>query len=366
MLSGRVAIAFVIAFAAILLAAGVRFVCAVGRREAERAKERPRAQNVALVLMAVVCTAMAGKVGLMGLLSHMFSGGLQPANGMSNALGGDMLNSPPPMTRQFTADELEARFVLLSVDTNVEWSAAMPVGAVEPTTWPQTGAFKDKYENLSVGGWEFPHIGAFPFGTNEVTRMAFLAQGEARPDLRDESTHISALAGATAIPRSDLLAASGANFQSRFWTLHTPTNALYTWENSLFLDRTMPTYPVSFQIEIFPGGNFTLRHDISSLDDTAWQTFTNSVRTGAQWHGHGEMIDLSLLPKYSKAEFRYHALDERDLTDPDRDNDGITTADEIFIYHTDPGNPDTDYDGLSDLDEIFGYHTDAIGGEQNE
>ena len=290
--------------------------------------------------------------------------------------GGGVLNAPlrliqrlagdPPGSRQFTADEKAARFVLQCVDTNAEWSAAMPAGAVEPTTWPQTGAFKDKYENLSVGGWEFPHIGAFPFGTNEVTRMAFLAQGEARPDLRDESTHISALAGATAIPRSDLLAASGANFQSRFWTLHTPTNALYTWENSLFLDRTMPTYPVSFQIEIFPGGNFTLRHDISSLDDTAWQTFTNSVRTGAQWHGHGEMIDLSLLPKYSKAEFRYHALDERDLTDPDRDNDGITTADEIFIYHTDPGNPDTDYDGLSDLDEIFGYHTDAIGGEQNE
>ncbi len=285
-------------------------------------------------------------------------------------LGGGVLDAPlrlmqrlagdPPESRLFTADELDARFVLQSVDTNSEWSATKPTGAVEPTVWSLTGAFRDKYENLAVGGWEFPYLGAFPFGTNEVTRMAFLAQGEVRPDLRDESTHISPLAGVTSIPRGDRLATAGANFQSRFWTLHTPTNALYTWENSLFLDRTMPTYPVSFQIEMFPNGNFTLRHDISSLDDTAWQAFTNSVRTGAQWHGHGEMVDLSLLPKYSKAEFRYHALDERDLTDPDRDGDGITTADEIFIYHTDPGNPDTDYDGLSDLDEIFGYHTDPL------
>lgn len=285
-----------------------------------------------------------------------------PGGGIPNALPRllQQLAGDPPGLRQFTDDEKAARFVLQRMDVNAEWSAAMPSGAVEPTTWALTGAFSDKYENLPVGGWEFPYGGAFPFGTNEVTRMAFLAQGEVRPDLRDESTHISPLAGVTSIPRGDRLATAGANFQSRFWTLHTPTNALYTWENNLFFDRTMPTYPVSFQIEMFPNGNFTLRHDISSLDDTAWQAFTNVVRTGAQWHGHGEMIDLSLLPKYSKAEFRYHALDERDLTDPDRDGDGITTADEIFIYHTDPENPDTDYDGLSDLDEIFGYHTDPL------
>lgn len=286
-----------------------------------------------------------------------------PGGGIPTALPRllQQLAGDPPGLRQFTDDEKAARFVLQSVDTNSEWSAAKPTGAVEPTTWALTGAFSDKYANLAVGGWEFPYLGAFPFGTNEVTRMAFLAQGEARPGLRDESTHISPLGGGlTSIPQRDRLAAAGAAFQSRFWTLHTPTNALYTWENALFLDRTVPAHPVSCQIETFPDGNFTLRHDISSLDDTAWQTFTNSVRTGAQWHGHGEMVDLSLLPKYNKAEFRYHALDERNLTDPDRDGDGITTADEIFIYHTDPGNPDTDYDGLSDLDEIFGYHTDPL------
>ena len=304
-----------------------------------------------------VLMLLATAIGMLAVPKNppLDSGVLNAPLRLMQRLAGDS-----PGSRLFTADELDARFVLQSVDTNADWSAAMLVGAVEPTTWPMTGAFKDKYENLSVGGWEFPYLGAFPFGTNEVTRMAFLAQGEARPDLRDESTHISPLAGITSIPRSDLLATAGADFQSRFWTLHTPTNALYTWENSLFLDRTMPTYPVSFQLEMFPNGNFTLRHDISSLDDTAWQAFTNTVRTGAQWHGHGEMVDLSLLPKYNKAEFRYHALDERDLTDPDRDGDGITTADEIFIYHTDPGNPDTDYDGLSDLDEIFGHHTDPL------
>ena len=42
----------------------------------------------------------------------------------------------------------------------------------------------------------------------------------------------------------------------------------------------------------------------------------------------------------------------------DRDGDGISTVDEVFIHHTDPGNPDTDFDGLSDSDEIDVWHTD--------
>ena len=78
--------------------------------------------------------------------------------------GGGILNVPlrlmqqfagdPPGSRQFTADEKAALFVLQSVDTNAEWSAAKPQGAAEPTAWPATGAFADKYENLSPA-WTF-------------------------------------------------------------------------------------------------------------------------------------------------------------------------------------------------------------------
>lgn len=44
----------------------------------------------------------------------------------------------------------------------------------------------------------------------------------------------------------------------------------------------------------------------------------------------------------------------------DSDDDGITDADEINIYGTDPFNPDTDGDGLSDYDEIFVHFTDPL------
>ncbi|MBI3608407.1 MAG: FG-GAP repeat protein, partial [Nitrospirae bacterium] len=38
--------------------------------------------------------------------------------------------------------------------------------------------------------------------------------------------------------------------------------------------------------------------------------------------------------------------------DPDPDHDGLTTADEINVYHTDPYNPDTDGDGAGDGFEV--------------
>ncbi|HEX2906005.1 MAG TPA: TadE/TadG family type IV pilus assembly protein [Phototrophicaceae bacterium] len=43
---------------------------------------------------------------------------------------------------------------------------------------------------------------------------------------------------------------------------------------------------------------------------------------------------------------------------PDTDADGLTDAEEIYQYGTDPLNPDTDGDGARDGDEIYRYHTD--------
>lgn len=42
----------------------------------------------------------------------------------------------------------------------------------------------------------------------------------------------------------------------------------------------------------------------------------------------------------------------------DTDGDGLTDADEINIYHTDPNKVDTDGDGLTDYEEVKIYHTD--------
>jgi len=42
----------------------------------------------------------------------------------------------------------------------------------------------------------------------------------------------------------------------------------------------------------------------------------------------------------------------------DSDLDGLTNAEEIDVYHTDPNKIDTDGDGLSDYEEVKIYHTD--------
>ena len=54
-------------------------------------------------------------------------------------------------------------------------------------------------------------------------------------------------------------------------------------------------------------------------------------------------------PKFS---LRWKNIGNLDLSADDPDGDGISTWDEVFIYHTDPENADTDGDGLSDAVEI--------------
>lgn len=46
--------------------------------------------------------------------------------------------------------------------------------------------------------------------------------------------------------------------------------------------------------------------------------------------------------------------------DTDMDDDGLSNADEVNVYHTSPVKPDTDLDGLTDYEEIFVYSTDPL------
>ena len=56
----------------------------------------------------------------------------------------------------------------------------------------------------------------------------------------------------------------------------------------------------------------------------------------------------------------FYPLSASDAYNPDPDNDGLATIDELFVYHTDPRHPDSDYDGLTDYEELFVYHTDPL------
>jgi len=50
----------------------------------------------------------------------------------------------------------------------------------------------------------------------------------------------------------------------------------------------------------------------------------------------------------------------------DADRDGVSDADEVNIYHTDPTKSDSDGDGISDGDEIHTYHTNPLKSDSDE
>ena len=45
-------------------------------------------------------------------------------------------------------------------------------------------------------------------------------------------------------------------------------------------------------------------------------------------------------------------INDLDLSVPDPDGDGLTSVQEVLVYHTDPSNYDSDFDGISDGDEV--------------
>lgn len=90
--------------------------------------------------------------------------------------------------------------------------------------------------------------------------------------------------------------------------------------------------------EIYPG-----QYDSSAIDPNALLTWswegTSGVSDGVDNDCDG-------------------VIDQAPSTTADYDGDGLTDADEVNVYKTNPTNTDTDNDNLSDFDEIMVYNTD--------
>ena len=139
------------------------------------------------------------------------------------------------------------------------------------------------------------------------------------------------------------------NRPSQFWYQISSLNSLkLTWQNALYGRET--NAPASFQMELWPNGNFTYRYDLSRAGLWNGESVTN-VLVGAAYEGLAELVDISTLTNLTSLTF--YRLDSFDTPGSDRDGDGLLIEDELFVYHTDPYNADSDYDGLSDYDEIF-------------
>ena len=295
------------------------------------------------------CSVKGAAVGLVLLVVVVW------AETKPNSGSGPLLRSGGGATNAvyaITQGQVDAGFALAEVRTNETHDFSMPIGANLHEPWRLRGANRDCFRINSTTNAPW----AFPLGTNIFDGLLVSSSGVLVPKFLDERFIPRARLAATGttgiLPVGDgstgttgiLPVATNATFfspflanlgavplvnwpapgeegaRSLFWWTLTPTNSLVlTWREFL-LNRDSST-PVSFQAEFLWNGDFIYRYDLASIN-------TNLT---------------SLL---------YRRVVSEDLDGGDRDGDGLSSADEIFVYGTDPGLPDTDGDGIPDGAEI--------------
>ena len=213
--------------------------------------------------------------------------------------------------RTLTQEEIGAGYALVRIDTNEVFDFSAPAGATVVEKWRRRGAAHDRFDIApSASQWRFP------LGTGVVERLTVASGGEVVPRVNGGASlppPYRATMGFVPEMNWGLLPPSAS--PSMAWWTSTPSNSLVvTWQNAL-VGRTT-NLVASVQAEYLASGDFEHRYSQGATNFT------------------------SLL---------YRRLDPLlDTPDGDRDGDGLSTSDELFLYGTDPGVPDTSGDGLSD------------------
>ena len=282
-------------------------------------------------------------------------------------------------TTTLTNTDFERGFVLTRIGTNEVFDFSTPSNAVVCADWLQFGATEDwVYLELGdssqgLGGERLRVHSDGWLAALQPTSTVFVAKecypfkttlGIAPKVNWNVSSQNSALA-----PNSCPL-----TLLSCFWYESSLSNTLVvTWQNALY-NRLIET-PISFQVEYFPNGDFVYRYDLASIraklaSGNFSENWASNVVIGADsqnsaslllcdspllGHPHSGLASLGgyALKNATLTSLAFHRLESDDSPGSDRDNDGISIEDELFVYRTDPYNADSDYDGLSDYDEIF-------------
>ena len=282
-------------------------------------------------------------------------------------------------------EQVEAGFVRAHAGTNETWDFSMPVGANVHAPWRLRGAKRDRFaiNSQTNAPW------AFPLGTNifdgllvssfgalvpkfvgepfvprarrawaEAARVPLLREGtplgEAKLlSLPDTNLFLFApfFTDLGSVPQLNWPAPGEEGARSQFWWTRTPSNSLVvTWND--FLYNRDPSTPVSFKAEFLWNGDFVYRYDLSRCGGRGATALPDGIVTnafaGAFNGGYGERAPATT----NLTSLTFRRVVEEDLYVGDRDGDGLTSAEEIFVYGTDPGLPDTDGDGVLDGAEI--------------
>ena len=270
-----------------------------------------------------------------------------PTNGV-NGVSGPMRVHRAGGVRTPTVDENAAGFALVRAGTGEAFDFSPPPDAEVCEEWRRFGAAGDRQRVCLVDEANDGYAG-FPFGTNVIRRLTVFSDGEARVATTNAAMTISPLKCVSGVlPASHWDRVGGA--PSQFWSVLTPSNSfVMTWQNVAF--GRDPARPVSFQAELLEDGCMEFRYDLSALVGGA----ASNVVAGARNGGRGAVFDE--LPAATTS-LRFARIDPALADDPDPDGDGVATADELFVYGTNPYESDSDRDGLGDCAEINETNTD--------
>ncbi len=244
--------------------------------------------------------------------------------------------------RELTSGDFARGFVLTRIGQNetFDFSIVDPSNTVVRQNWLLRGAANDAFV-LAPDDW------SFPLGTNAYSRLLVGSHGAVfpLPQCGDSLSPFQSSLGV--VPEGNWRLLPPTAVPSRFWSCRTPAETLqFTWQNILYNRAT--NAPVSMQLELYPNGNFVYRYDLSRAG--LWnENFPTNIFIGAIAGGISKVVDLSVLTNLTSLSFQ--RLEADDFATSDRDGDGLTLSDELFVYGTNPYEVDTDLDGLSDFEE---------------
>ena len=327
------------------------------------AQDKDDQQSVGGGTAAIVSTnsAAIGGEWLSGTTLDSMEGGYyslpEPETGIAWALRSGC--QPFASNAVLTIPQFQAGFACVSV-TNIQSSALdAPEDAVVYTNWPYAVA---RHAVLLPQGCLPPD---FLFGGRSVTNLYAAASGmlafdgpKSSPQPATNGIPDGSAADYISVLQtpSDIVPPEGI-----LWYVSGTNSSLFTWKDVYLGQDTNCTATV--QAELFANGDFTCRYLFPSLTNSYAQV-TNAFLIGAQNNFGGETVLhtnslLAIHPSFFPAfELRWKSLAGIDPEVPDQDGDGLTTANELFLFRTEARNPDSDGDGLTDGEEVNSFSTD--------
>ena len=309
-------------------------------------------------LLPLVSPGAATNVINQGVI-HQQMGGVLSGVEPENIDSGDVaLVTSTNTPRVITAGDLKRGFIQTRIGTDEVFDFSPPTDATIVNDWRAFGAANDWIYAVFTN-W------TFKVATNDVSRLRIYSFGKIEPLIREVNGAIATdnwfapfIASLGIVPQANRSLVNEFDRPSQVWYAITPEGSLLiTWQNAL-LDRDTDK-PISFQIEFKPDDQFIFRYDLSWIDvDSLANILVGASFAGNTWAANSLPTNVTLMV--------FYPLSEEDVVNHDRDGDGLSLLDELFVYGTDPVLPDSDFDGMPDGIEVAAGTNPAVRDSDND